>query len=771
MDRYCVTCHNERLRTAGLTLDRMNLDDPTQDAATWEKVIRKLRTEAMPPAGLPRPDKAGYDSFATYLETALDSAAAARPNPGRPGLHRLNRTEYANAIRDLLALEIDGEALLPPDESTYGFDNIADVLSVSPLLLERYMSAARKISRLAVGTPLSGPAFETYDVPKYMMQDDRLSEDLPFGSRGGIAVRHHFPLDGEYSIRITLQRDSRDYIRGIGEAHDLDVRLDGQRLKLFTIGGEKHGRSMPLFSSANYGDPAQERYERTADEGLVVRFPATAGPHVLQVAFLKETTVHEGPIGPLPPRLTQVDYAQNKGGLPGVATVVVGGPYDAVPAAPGKTPSRERIFVCRPSGASEEEACARRIVSTLARRAYRRPITQDDLDTLLSFYREGRASGNRSFDAGIEAALERILVGPEFLFRIERDPPSVAPNTAYRISDLELASRLSFFLWSSLPDEELLGVAERGELRNPATLERQVRRMLADPRSRALATNFGGQWLYVRNLRTIVPDPEAFPYSDDNLIQAFQTETEMFFESMLREDRGVMDLLNADYTFVNERLAQHYGIPNVYGSHFRRIQLADENRRGLLGQGSILTVTSYANRTSPVLRGKWVLDNILGSPPPPPPPNVPSLRDPGPGGKVLTMRERMEAHRANPVCAGCHSRMDPLGFALEQFDGIGRWRTMEGGNPIDPSGKLPDGTPFSGPAELRKILLTKEGEFVTTVTERLLTYALGRGLEHYDFPVIREVMRQAKPSDYRWSAMILAVVNSTPFQMRRSRDQ
>ena len=376
-----------------------------------------------------------------------------------------------------------------------------------------------------------------------------------------------------------------------------------------------------------------------------------------------------------------------------------------------------------------------------------------------------------AFDAGIESALERVLMGPEFLFRIERDPANIAPNTAYRVSDLELASRLSFFLWSSLPDDELLGVAERGELRNAGVLERQVRRMLADPRSKALAENFGGQWLYVRNLRGIVPDPEAFPYSDDNLMQAFQTETEMFFESMLREDRGVMNLLDADYTFVNERLARHYGIPNIYGSHFRRIHLADENRRGLLGQGSILTVTSYANRTSPVLRGKWVLDNILGSPPPPPPPNVPALRDPGPGGKVLTMRERMEAHRANPVCAGCHSRMDPLGFALENFDGIGRWRAAEGGTPIDPSGKLPDGTPFSGPAELRRILLTKEGEFVTTVTERLLTYALGRGLEYYDFPVIREVMREAAPTDYRWSSMILAVANSTPFQMRRSREQ
>lgn len=770
LNRYCVTCHNERLRTAELPLDKMNVDDVTREPAIWEKVIRKLRTGAMPPAGMPRPDKAGYDAIATYLETSLDRAAAARPNPGRPALQRLNRTEYTYSIRDLLALEIDGEALLPPDESTYGFDNIGDVLSVSPLLLERYMSAARKISRLAVGSGVSGAAFETYDIPKYMMQTDRASEDLPFGSRGGIAVRHNFPLDGEYTVRITMQRDSRDYIRGITEQHSLDVRLDGKRLKLFTIGGEKHGRSMPLFSSATEGDPAQELYERTADKDLEIRFQAAAGPHVVGVAFLKETVVYEGSLGPLPPQLTQVDYAQNKGGLMGVATVVVGGPFDAARA--GDTPSRSKIFVCRPSGVGDEEACAQKILTTLAHRAYRRPVTKDDMDTLLSFYHEGSRSGG--FEAGIESALERILMGPEFLFRIERDPaPSngpVAPNTAYRVTDLELASRLAFFLWSSFPDDELLGVAERGELRNPGVLDRQVRRMLADPRSKALANNFGGQWLYVRNLRGIVPDPEAFPYSDDNLMQAFQTETELFFESMLREDRPVMSLLDADYTFVNERLARHYGIPDIYGSHFRRIHVADENRRGLLGQGSILTVTSYANRTSPVLRGKWVLENILGAPPPPPPPNVPSLRDNGAGGKILTMRERMEAHRANPVCAGCHARMDSLGFALENFDGIGRWRATEGSSPIDSSGKLPDGTAFNGPAELRKILLSKRDEFVTTVTERLLTYALGRGLEYYDYPVLRQVMREAAPADYRWSSLILATVNSVPFQMRRSRE-
>jgi mono/diheme cytochrome c family protein len=765
LDRYCVTCHNERLRTAELTLDKLDVANIAQNPVIWEKVVRKLRSGAMPPAGLPRPDKAGYDSLATYLETSLDRAAAANLNPGRPAPQRLNRTAYANAIRDLLALEIDGEALLPPDESTEGFDNIGDVLSISPLLLERYLSAGRKIARLAVGDPGAGVNFETYDVPKYLMQGDRMSEDLPFGSRGGVAIRHYFPLDGEYTVRILLQKDTRDYIRGLAEPHPLDVRLDGARIKLFTVGGEKHGRSTPIFSSANQGDPAQEEYERSgAEAGLAVRFRTTAGTHVVAVTFPKETSVFEGPLGPFPPTLTQIDFAQYKGGLPGIGSVVIGGPYNA--AGPGETPSRKKIFSCRPTGSADAEPCAVRILSTLARAAYRRPVTPGEVEALLGFYRANRGAGD--FDAGIEAALERILVGPEFLFRIERDPSNVAPNTAYRVSDIELASRLSFFLWSSIPDEPLLALAERGQIKDRAVLEQQVRRMLADPRSKALATNFGDQWLYIRNLRGMVPDPESFPYFDDNLKQAFETETELFFESILREDRSVMDLLNADYTFVNERLARHYGIPNIYGSHFRRVKLSDENRRGLLGQGSILMVTSYANRTSPVLRGKWVLDTILGSPPPPPPPNVPSLREQTKSGRVLTMRERMEQHRANPVCAGCHSRMDPLGFALENFDGIGNWRTAEGGTPIDPSGKLPDGTPFAGPAELRKILMTKREEFVTTVTVRLLTYGLGRGLEYSDLPVVRQVMREAAPSEYRWSSLILGIVNSTPFQMRRS---
>ncbi|MCZ6489706.1 MAG: DUF1592 domain-containing protein [Acidobacteria bacterium] len=764
LNRYCVTCHNEKLRTAGLTLEKIDIEKVSAGAEVWEKVIRKLRAGQMPPDGLPRPDSATYDSFATYLETELDRAAAANPNPGRLSIQRLNRAEYANAIRDLLAVEIDEGSLLPADDSRYGFDNVGDVLTVSPLLSERYMSAARKISRLAIGDPSIGPAFERYDVPKYLMQDDRVSEALPFGSRGGIAIRHHFPLDGEYVTRIRLQKNSRAYIRGLGEPHRLDVFLDGARIKRFTIGGEIKGRSAPIFSTAAVGDIEQEHYERTADEALEVRFPAKAGTRLVGVAFLKETSVPEGP---LQPRMTQYDFAQYKGGEPAVASVVIAGPYDA--KGLGETDSRRKIFVCRPDAGEEDEPCAEKILSTLARRAYRRPLTGEDTRILMSFYRAGRSEGG--FEAGIGTALERILVGPEFLFRIERDPANVAPGAAYPISDLELASRLSFFLWSSIPDDELLGLAENGRLKDPAVLEQQVRRMLGDSRLKALVSNFAGQWLHLRNLRSVSPDPEKFPYFDDNLREAFLQETELFFESLLREDRTVLDLLNADYTFVNERLARHYGIPNIYGSHFRRVRLSDENRGGLLGQGSILTVTSYANRTSPVIRGKWVLENILGAPPPPPPPDVPELRERNEEGKVLSMRQQMEQHRANPVCASCHKLMDPIGFALENFDGIGRWRTTDANTPIDSSGVLPDGTPFQGPAGLRKVLLLKRREqFVTTATEKLLTYALGRGVEDYDMPVIRSILREAAPGDYRWSSLVLGIVKSSPFQMRRSRE-
>jgi hypothetical protein len=717
----------------------------------------------MPPEGMPRPDESTYDAFAGYLEAQLDRAAAAHPNPGRPVLQRLNRVEYTNAVRDLLAVDIDGETLLPADDSRHGFDNIGDVLTVSPALLERYLSAARKITRLAIGESDVAPAVETYTVPKYYQQEDRMNEDLPFGSRGGIAVRHHFPLAGEYVVKVRLQRNSRDYIRGLFEPHQLDVRLDGARLQLFTIGGENHGRSAPIFSNNAMGDREQDIYERTADDTLEVRFHAEAGPQLVGVNFLKETSMPEGR---LRTRMSKYDIHNFKGGEPGVAGVSIGGPYDA--QGMGETPSRRSIFVCRPATVQDEEPCAREILSRLARRAYRRPVTDKDIRTLLKFYQSRRSQG---FEAGIGAGLERILVGPEFLYRVEKDPANVAPDTAYPISNFELASRLSFFLWSSLPDDQLLDLAERGRLTEPEVLEKEVRRLLKDRRSSALVSNFAAQWLQLRSLRAINPDQDVFPYFDENLREAFRQETELFFESLLREDRSILELLSADYTFLNERLARHYGIPDVYGSHFRRVELKGEERRGLLGKGSILAVTSYANRTSPVLRGKWVLENILGTPPPPPPPDIPSLVETSEDGKALSMRQAMEEHRANPVCASCHNVMDPLGFAMENFDGIGSWRTRDAGDSIDSSGVLPDGTSFHGPAELQQVLLEgKREEFVATATERLLTYALGRGVEAYDAPAVRSIIREAATSDYRWSSLFVGIVKSTPFQMRRSRE-
>jgi hypothetical protein len=745
-------------------LDQMDVASVSAGAEIWEKVVRKLRSRAMPPVGLPRPDDAAYDSFATYLETELDRAAVARPNPGRPPAHRLNRAEYASAVRDLLAMDVDGESLLPADDPGYGFDNIGAVLAVSPVLLERYLSAARKITSLAIGDTTIRPAFETYRIPRLMMQEDRMSEDLPFGSRGGIAVRHQFPLDGEYVLRIRLQRSKDERIVGLAEPHQLHVLLDGQPIKVFTVGGgyksnsEGFRRRTYANSYIQEGDVDAE-YERTADANLEFRFAAKAGTRVVGVTFRKEAVESEGMFEPPLPDLAY----QGKGDDPTLANVSIGGPYDATGA--GETPSRSKIFVCRPTSSRDEAACAREILSKLARRAYRRPVTEGDVRALFTLYDDERKDGG--FEAGISMALQKILVSPEFLFRIERDPSSAAPDSAYRLNDLELASRLSFFLWSSMPDDELLDVAVRGRLQDPAVLEQQVRRMLGDPRSKTLVSNFAGQWLFLRNMRLVQPDVETFTDFDENLREAFQTETELFIGSTLREDRSVLDLLNADYTFLNERLARHYQIPNVYGSHFRRVTLSDEARKGLLGQGSILTVTSYANRTSPTLRGKWVLENILGAPPPPPPPNIPSLRPRDDSGKVLSLREQMAQHRTNPVCATCHARMDPIGFALDNFNAIGKWRTTDAGAVIDASGTLPDGAQFNGPAELRKILLRRPEEFVTTVTEKLLTYGLGRGVEYYDIPAVRKIVREAAPGQYRWSSLIVGIAKSTPFQMRR----
>jgi mono/diheme cytochrome c family protein len=758
LNRYCVGCHNERLKTANLVLENADLTHIAAGAETWEKVLRKVKTGAMPPMTAARPARAAADAFAGWLQQSLDRAAGERPNPGRPAIHRLNRAEYANAIRDLLGLEIDSRALLPTDDAGYGFDNIADVLSVSPGLFERYMSAARKISRLAVGDPATKPVVETYSAPKYFVQSDRADERLPFGSRGGIAIRHYFPLDGEYSLKVRLQRTWRDEIRGIAEPHQLQVRVDRALVKSFRVGGE--GPRATWLPGQAVPNPTE--YELNADAGLEVRFAAKAGERIVGITFVKQPAEEEGFLRPNLP-VTSFEFAGNRDGEPSIDTVQIAGPYEA--AGAGDTPSRQRIFVCRPANGREETACATRIVRSLSRRAFRRPVTEADLQPLLDIYRSGRE--REDFDGGIELALRRILVSPEFLFRIERDPASTAPGAAYALSDLELASRLSFFLWSSIPDDQLLSAGERGKLKEPAVLTQQVNRMLADARATALVTNFAGQWLYLRNMRTHAPDPAAFPDFDDNLREAFQKETELFIEAQLREDRSILDLLTANFTFLNERLARHYGIPGVYGSHFRRVTFGDDSRGGLLGQGSVLTVTSYPTRTSPVLRGKWLLENILGTPPPPPPPNVPALKDTGESGRPASVRERMELHRKNPVCASCHARMDPLGFALENFDGIGRWRaTDEGDTPIDASGVMPDGTKFQGVAGLRTALLAHRDEFAYTVAEKLLTYALGRGLEYYDQPAVRRIVKEAAADDYRWSSVILGVVKSAPFQMR-----
>jgi mono/diheme cytochrome c family protein len=764
LDKYCVTCHNQRLKTAGLMLDTLDLGRAGDHADAWEKVAQKLRTREMPPPRAPRPDDATYAALAGSVEAALDRAAANHPNPGRVPVHRLNRAEYANAIRDLLALEIDGRALLPADDADQqGFDNIAGVLSVSPALLERYMSAARKISRLAIGDPTILPGFETYKNPKMLTQDERMDEDLPFGSRGGIAVSHVFPLDGDYVVRVSLKRQLYGYILGVGEAHQLEVRLDGKRVQRFTIGGQAPGKPAPATFVGNMlGDPDWEVYMQGADAGLEVKFPVSAGMHRVGVSFVDEPTEAEGV---LQPPQTGFDRATNEmyDGNPAIESIAVGGPYQA--SGPGQSLTRQKVFVCRPVGPDDEAACAQKIVKTLARRAYRKAVTDEDVQPLLEFYESGRSAGG--FDLGIQRVLERLLTDPNFIFRIERDPAGVAPGTPYRLTDVELASRLAFFLWSSVPDDELLNVAIAGKLKDPAVLETQVRRLLGDARSKALVSNFAGQWLGLRKLPGITPDPDRFPEFDDNLRLALMQETELFVDSQLRADRSVTELLTADYTFVNERLARHYGIPNVYGSRFRRVPASDE-RRGLLGQGSILALTSYPNRTSPVLRGKWVLDNILGSPPPPPPPNVPDLKETGDDGRRVSVRERMEQHRKNPVCASCHVRMDPIGFALENFDAVGKWRTTSDGAAIDTSGVFPDGSQFKGGVELRAIMVGHRDQLVGTITRKLLTYALGRGVESYDLPAVRAITREAAASDDRWSAIILGIVRSTPFQMRRS---
>ena len=722
LSQYCVTCHNPRLNTGGLSLDPADLAKVEARAEVWEKVVRKLRTGMMPPAGAPRPSPEVLQTFTSRLEAQLDGAA--RPDPGAPALHRLNRAEYSNVIRDLLALEIDATTLLPPDDAAAGFDNIADVLVISPALIEGYATAAAKISRLAVGDPAIGLDRVTYRPPGDLSQDAHV-DGLPLGTRGGMMVRHTFPLNAEYDLQIGPGRTG-----GIGavvstRAEDLDVTIDGVRIDM-------QGKTQ-------------------------LRLPISAGPHTIAVAVIQRSRA-EGADGVYQVRTRQ----------PGISQITIAGPFNA--AGPGDTPSRRRLLVCRPAAAADERPCAVKILNTLATRAFRHPVpaTGPDMETLLEFYRAGREQG--TFETGIQRALTRALVDPQFLFRFEREPANVPAGTPFRLTDLELASRLSFFLWSSMPDDELRDIASRGELKNPVVLERQARRLLADPRADALVSNFAGQWLFLRELKNARPDSPDF---DGNLRQSFQRETELLFRTVVREDRSIIDLLDADFTFVDERLATHYGIPDIHGSRVRRIALPENSvRRGLLGHGSILTVTSAANRTSPVLRGKWILDNLLGAPPPQPPPGVETNLEKDPEQvKVTSLRQRLEQHRANPVCASCHKVMDPIGLSLENFDHTGKWRTEDAKVPIDASGQLADGTRLDGPATLRRALLERSDVFATVAVEKMLTYAVGRAVRYQDMPAVRSVVREAARDKYRFSSLVLGVVRSAPFQMRTKAQQ
>ena len=743
-DLYCVACHNSDDKTADLALDVLSGEDVSQNPKAWERVVRKLVARQMPPADEVRPTRREYDSIVSILEGSLDRAAALKPEPGRTlSFRRLNRTEYQNAIRDLLAVSIDASTMLPADDSSHGFDNVT-VGDLSPTLLERYLNAAQRISRLTVGSAGRSPGGDTFRIRPDLTQEEHVL-GLPIGTRGGTLISYTFPQDGDYEIQVRLARDRNEHLEGLSEPHELELLLDRERKASFTV-----------------KPPKSETEHQTADGHLKARIQATAGPHQLGVTFLKNSSsLLETKRQPFQSHYNMHRHPRI---TPAVYQVSIAGPLSA--KGHGNSPSRERIFVCEPKDVSEEEACAGRILSTLVRRAYRRPVTEVDIKKPMELYRQARALGD--FDAGIEMAISAVLVNPQFLFRIEAEPPGVAPSTAYRIPDVQLASRLSFFLWSSIPDDELLDLAERGELSKPEVLERQTLRMLADPRSQSLVSNFAGQWLHLRNLDSITPDLRQFPDFDDNLRQAFRQESELLFADIVREDQSVLDVLKSDHTFLNERLAKHYGIPHIYGSHFRRVELGDHSvRGGLLRQGSVLTVSSYATRTSPVIRGKWVLENILGTPPPPPPATVPALKD-NTVSSTLSVRERLAEHRANAACAGCHKLMDPVGFALENYDAVGRWREVEEGRPIDSTGGLPDGSQFAGVTGLENALLKRPELFVGTLTEKLLTFAVGRGVESFDAPAIRKIVRTARAKDYRMSSLIVGIVASTPFQMRKS---
>ncbi len=770
--QYCVSCHNEKLKTANLILTQADTERVPNSMETWEKVIVQLRSRAMPPPPSRRPDNATYDTVASWLESELDRAAAAHPNPGRPAdLHRLNRTEYANAIRDLLGVEVDATTILPPDEQSQGFDTNADSLSVVPALLDRYLTAAAKISRLAVGDPTVRPGFERYTALKnnpnertQLWQRDRLGEEFPLGSRGGVAARHYFPVDGEYVLRVLLERTIDGPIHGLNVPNAIDVRIDDVRVGQFKVGGSAETRAPEMRTPASDSQYASDP-SANASDALEVRVPVKAGLRQVVVTILKAEAAKPEGLGLARIPIWSEAYGEDMSVQLVVPLLLIGGPYNA--EIPQDSPSRRRIFVCQ--AGNDEIACATKILSTLARRAYRRPTTTEDVQTLLEFFKKGRAA--RNFENGIRVALERILVSPDFLFRIEADPEKIAPGATYRLSDVELASRLSFFLWSSIPDDELLDLAIGGKLRESKIFEQQVRRMLGDRRARsALVGNFFSQWLQTRNVWLLTPDfNKKFPWFDDNLRTAFVKEIELFLDSQLREDRSVVDLLTADYTFLNEQLARHYGISDVYGSHFRRVQLADDQRRGLLGKASILAVTSYPHRTSPTIRGKWLFENILAAPVPPPPPDVNTTLEEEKTVKTASIRKMLERHRSNAACASCHARMDPLGFALENFDALGQWRTKDGDVAIDATGVLLDGTKVDGPASLRGALVQRKEQFVKGVTTKLLMYGLGREIEYYDAPAIRGILRAAAADDYRWSSTILAIVKSAPFQMRRSR--
>jgi mono/diheme cytochrome c family protein len=745
---HCASCHNGNRKSGGLALDAISDDKIAAHAALGEKVVRKLTARQMPPVGHSRPDEREYQSAVATLEAALDRAAAADPNPGRTAtFRRLNRTEYQNAIRDLLALEIDAAALLPNDETSHGFDS-STLGDLSPTLLDRYITAAQKVSRLAVGRTRRSAGSDTIRVPADLTQEERV-DGLPLGTRGGILIRYTFPQHGEYEIQARLTRDRDEKVEGLRDSHDMVVLLDRKRVASFTV-----------------TPPANPAAHLTVDEKLKTRVAVTAGPHDLGVTFLKKpSSLLETKRQPYE---AHYNVHRHPRPSPAIYQVTIIGPYDA--KGHGDTPSRRRLFVTSPTGPADEEVCAKKNLAALMRRAYRRPITEADLEKPLRLYREARASGD--FDAGMEMALSAVLVNPNFLFRVEHDPVGVAAKSSYRIGDLDLASRLSFFLWSSIPDDELLDLAARKELRKPDVFEKQVRRLLADDRARNLVTNFAAQWLYLRNLESITPELRLFPDFDDNLRKAFRQETELFFESVLREDRSVLDLLKADYTFLNQRLAKHYGIPHVYGDRFRRVTVAGvsdpgSERGGLLRHGSILTVTSYATRTSPVIRGKWILENVLGTPPPPPPADVPSLRE-NTVSASLPIRERLKEHRNNVACAGCHRLIDPVGFGLEEFDAVGRLRTAEDGKAIDATGGLPDGSEFVGVAGLEKALLQRPELFVRTLTEKLFTFALGRAPEEFDAPAIRKIVRDARADGYRFSSLIVGITTSAPFQMRRA---